>query len=87
MREVTDENSVLAQLVNQNINLLVKCFKSSNKSLYIAAVENLKQASENFGEDLNKHLPILLQLVKKKQSLASSERLHDLKITIIKNGG
>jgi hypothetical protein len=74
---IVEENSVLAQLVKTNITLLQKCLTSSNKAIFIAAIENLKyprsplnvsyrNASNNFGPALNKHLPIVLQLVKRK---------------------
>jgi len=36
---------------------------------------------------LNKHLPHILLLIKKKQDLASVERIHELKCTLISNGG
>jgi len=48
---------------------------SQNKAIFLAAIENLKNASVNFGPALNKHLPIVLQLIRKKQDLASKERL------------
>ena len=53
----------------------------------MAAIENLKQASDMFGPALNKHLPIVLTLVKKRQDLASRDRIYDLKVTLIANGG
>lgn len=46
-----------------------------------------RNASNNFGPALNKHLPIVLQLVKKKQDLAAKERIHELKQILILNGG
>ena len=39
---IVEENSVLAQLVKTNITLLQKCLTSSNKAIFIAAIENLK---------------------------------------------
>jgi hypothetical protein len=36
---------------------------------------------------LNKHLPIVLQLVKRKQDLAATERIHELKEILVRNGG
>lgn len=41
----------------------------------------------NFGPALNKHLPIVLQLIKKKQNLVATERLHELKQVLIECGG
>ena len=70
-----------------NISLLQKCLVSSNKAIFIAAIENLKNASNNFGPALNKHLPMVLQMLRKKQDLASTERIHDLKEILIRNGG
>lgn len=40
-----------------------------------------------FGPAINKHLPHILPLIKKKQDLASDERIATLKETLIKNGG
>jgi hypothetical protein len=40
-----------------------------------------------FGPALNKHLPLALQMVKKRQDLASRERIHELKDMLIANGG
>lgn len=57
---IVEENGVLAQLVKNNMQLLQKCLVSSNKAIFIAAIENLKSASNNFGPALNKHLPIVL---------------------------
>lgn len=78
---------MLASLVKTNMQLLQKCLSSSNKAIFIAAIENLKNASNNFGPALNKHLPLALQFVKKKQDLASVERIHELKAILIANGG
>jgi hypothetical protein len=39
---VVEENSLLATLVKQNMQLLQKCLVSSNKAIFIAAIENLK---------------------------------------------
>lgn len=36
---------------------------------------------------MNKHLPIILQLVKKRQDLASVDRIHELKQILVQNGG
>jgi len=57
---IVEENSVLAQLVKTNMSLLQKCLISSNKAIFLAAIENLKNASNNFGPALNKHLPLAL---------------------------
>ena len=40
-----------------------------------------------FGPALNKHLPHILPLVKKKQDLAAKDRLLSLKDTLETNGG
>eukprot|EP00350_Pseudokeronopsis_sp_OXSARD2_P009056 CAMPEP_0170550984 /NCGR_PEP_ID=MMETSP0211-20121228/8998_1 /TAXON_ID=311385 /ORGANISM="Pseudokeronopsis sp., Strain OXSARD2" /LENGTH=85 /DNA_ID=CAMNT_0010857855 /DNA_START=591 /DNA_END=846 /DNA_ORIENTATION=- len=74
-------------MIKQNITLLQKCLVSSNKSLFIAAIESLKNASNNFGPALNKHLPLVIPLIKKKQELASKERIQELKEILIMNGG
>ncbi len=57
---IVEENSVLANLVKNLMQLLQKCLVSSNKAIFIAAIENLKGASNNFGPALNKHLPVVL---------------------------
>lgn len=69
------------------MQLLQKCLVSSNQAVFIAAIESLKNASNNFGPALNKHLPLMLRMVKKKQDLASIERIHELKAILIANGG
>jgi hypothetical protein len=69
------------------MQLLQKCLVSSNKAVFIAAIENLKNASNNFGPALNKHLPVMLQMIKKKQDLASTERIRELQAILIANGG
>ena len=61
--EVVDDNSVVADLVRQNISLLQRCLKSSSKAVFFAALENIRMASGNFGPALNKHLPIILPMI------------------------
>ena len=73
--------------MKQNVMLLQKCLKSSNKAIFLAAIESINNASGMFGPALNKHLPIILPLVKNKQDLASDERIHTLKQTLGHNGG
>lgn len=85
--EIVEDNSVVAQLVRQNIGLLQRCLKSRSKAVFFAAIENIKMASDNFGPALNKHLPIILALIRKRQDLASTERLQSLKETLLTNGG
>jgi len=46
-----------------------------------------RNASNNFGPALNKHLPIILSIIKKKQDLVNRERIDDLKEILINNGG
>ena len=67
--------------------LLQRCLKSKARELYYAAIDNLVNASDNFGPALNKHLPILLPLVAKRQDMANDERIHRLKEALIFNGG
>ena len=67
--------------------LLQRCLKSKSKELYFAAIDNLVKASDNFGPALNKHLPILLPLVAKRQDLANDERISQLKDILCFNGG
>ena len=44
-------------------------------------------SSDNFGPALNKHLPVILPMIQKKQDLASKERLGALKERLLQNGG
>lgn len=73
--ELVEENTVVAQMVKQLIVLLQKCLTSKSKAVYFAAIEQLRNQSDNFGPALNKHLKIILPLVKKRQDLASNERI------------
>jgi len=85
--EIVDDNCMVAQMVKQNVTLLQKCLKSSNKAIFYAAIESLNNASNMFGPALNKHLPHILPLVKAKQDLASDERIATLVKTLKSNGG
>ena len=67
--------------------LLQRCLKSKSKELYFAAIDNLVKASDNFGPALNKHLPILLPLIAKRQDFASDDRISQLKDVLCFNGG
>lgn len=51
------------------------CLKRGSKETYFAALENLINASDNFGPAINKHLPIILPMVAKRQDLANDERI------------
>jgi hypothetical protein len=82
-----EENSVLAQIVKTNTQLLQKCLKSNSKHVYFSAIDNLKNAVTNFGPTLNKHLPSLLPLIAKRQDLASDDRISGLKEAILENCG
>jgi hypothetical protein len=46
--------------------------------LFYAAVDNLIEASNNFGPALNKHLPVMLPLIRKRPDLTknSAQVLH-----------
>ena len=46
-----------------------------------------RNASDNFGPALNKHLPVLIKLVKKREGLASRERMAEFRSVILENGG
>ena len=85
--EIVEDNSMVATMVAQNTRLLQRCLKSRSKDLYFAAIENLVNASDNFGPALNKHLPVLLPLVAKRQDLANDERIQRLKESLSFNGG
>lgn len=85
--EIVEDNTMVAMIVNQNTRLLQRCLKSRSKELYFAAIDSLVNASDNFGPALNKHLPILLPLVAKRQDLANDERISQLKDVLCFNGG
>lgn len=61
--------------------------KISSKQHICNLTNFVRSASNNFGPALNKHLPLVLTMVKKKQDLASVERIHDLKEALVNNGG
>ena len=73
--EIVEDNSMVALIVKQNVNLLQRCLKSKNNDLYFAAIDSVINSSENFGPALNKHLPIILPLVAKRQDLSENERI------------
>ena len=78
---------MVATIVKQTTHLLQMCLRSKSKDLYFAAIESLVNASDNYGPAINKHLPILLPLVAKRQDLANDERIHRLKDILAFNGG
>jgi len=43
--------------------------KSKNKGLFFVAIESLIEASTNYGPALNKHLPVLIPLMRKRPEL------------------
>jgi len=57
------------------------------KVIYFSAIDNLVNASNMFGPALNKHLPVILPLVIKRQALASDARIELLKQALLENGG
>jgi len=69
---------MVAMIVRSNVTLLGKCLKSKNKNLFYAAIDNLIEASNNFGPALNKHLPVILPLIRKRPDLTknSAQILH-----------
>jgi len=60
---------MVAMLVKTNISLLQRCLKSKNKAVFNTAIDNLIEASNNFGPAMNKHLPVILPLMRKRQDL------------------
>ena len=46
--------------VKHSLKQLNSALASYNKAIFLAAIENLKNASNNFGPSLNKHLPLAL---------------------------
>jgi hypothetical protein len=63
---------MVAMIVKTNVTLLEKCLKSKNKNLFYAALDNLIEASNNFGPALNKHLPVVLPLIRKRPDLTKN---------------
>ena len=78
---------MVAMMVKQNINLLQRCLKTKNNDVYWAAIQSVKNTSENFGPAVNKHLPIILPLVAKRQDLSTDDRILDLAMVLRENGG
>ena len=64
-----------------------KCLKSSNKAIYQAAIDSLKNASMMFGPALNKHLKHIVPLVLSKADLVKRDRIDDLFKVLVVNGG
>ena len=61
--------------------------KTKNNDVYFAAIDSVINSSENFGPAINKHLPIILPLVAKRQDLSNDERILTLVMTLRENGG
>lgn len=78
---------MVGQIVKTHLMLLQRCLKSNNKKVYFAAIESIKQSSEQFGPALNPHLRVILPLVAKRQDLASDERIRSLSECLVKYGG
>ena len=76
--EIVEDNSMVAVIVKQNVNLLQRCLKLKNNDIYFAAIDSVINASENFGPALNKHLPVILPLVAQRQDLSNDERILSL---------
>lgn len=85
--EIVEDNTMVAMIIKQNTALLQRCLKSKSKDLYFAAIDSLVNASDNFGPAINKHLPILLPLIAKRQDLANDDRIGRLKDALCFNGG
>ena len=85
--EIVEDNSMVAVIVKQNVNLLQRCLKLKNNDIYFAAIDSVINASENFGPALNKHLPVILPLVAQRQDLSNDERILSLQMALQENGG
>ena len=86
--EIIEENSMVAMLVKANISLLQRCLKSKNKAVFNTAIDNLIEASNNYGPALNKHLPVILPLMRKRQDLIKDNEQVMLMVEALKlNGG
>ena len=65
----------------------MKCLSTPNKSLFLAALDNIKQTSNNYGPALNRHLPSIINKVTKKKDLVSPELITEITEILLKNGG
>lgn len=63
---------MVALIMKTNVNILQKVLKSKNKALFYCAIDNLIEASDGFGPALNKHLPVILPLMRKRPDLCKS---------------
>jgi len=63
--------------------------KSKNKALFFCAIDNLIEASDGFGPALNKHLPVILPLLRKRPDLvkANPSKINELIEMLRANGG
>ena len=78
--EIVEDNSMVAMLVKTNISLLQRCLKSKNKAVFNTAIDNLIEASNNFGPALNKHLPVILPIMRKRQDLIAGNEVVEVMV-------
>ena len=73
-------------IINNVTRILTACLKSTNKSLFKSALDQLEKASTQYGRSINKHLPMTLALVNRKY-IMYQDRIHGLSLRLIENGG
>lgn len=67
--------------------MLQRCLKSKNAAIFSASLDQVESVSDNYGPALNKHLHIIWPLVEKRKDKKSSEKIINLRNTLIENGG
>ena len=79
---------MVAMIVKTNVNILQKVLKSKNKALFFCAIDNLIEASDGYGPALNKHLPVILPLMRKRPELCKANpKVNELIEMLRANGG
>ena len=79
---------MVAMMVKMNISLLQRCLKSKKKDVFNTAIDNLIEASNNYGPALNKHLPVILPLMRKRQDLLKDNEAVPIMVEALRiNGG
>ena len=66
--------------------MLQRCLKSKNAAIFSASLDQVESVSDNYGPALNKHLHIIWPLVEKRKDKKSSEKIINLRNTLIENG-
>ena len=85
--EIVEENSTVGVLIKNSITLLQKVMKSKRPALFHVAIDSLMEASTNYGPALNKHLPVILPLIRKRPALLKNNSKVDELIDALRTNG